>query len=100
MQGLSSSSVAPTPPRAIRVMVADDHPIVRRGIMTELAQHSDVEVAGEAVNGYEILRQIQARQVDVLVLDINMPGLRPVEVLRQLMSFQSPPRVLVLTAHN
>jgi DNA-binding NarL/FixJ family response regulator len=99
MPEIPLSSTAPAP-RTIRVVVADDHPIVRRGIMTELAQHTDMEVAGEAVNGYEVLLQIQTRQVDVLVLDINMPGLRPTQVLRQFTTLQSPPQVLVLTAHN
>ncbi len=86
--------------RHIRVVVADDHPIVRSGIRNELLCHSDVEVLGEAANGDETLRQIEALQPDVLLLDINMPGLRAIQLVRQLRALPTPPQILVLTAYG
>lgn len=92
--------VVEEPPHRIRIVVADDHPIIRAGIKNELLRHSDIEVLGEAANGDETLRQVQALQPDVLLLDIKMPGLRAVQVVRQLQELPSPPRILVLTAYG
>lgn len=86
--------------RQIRVIVADDHPIVRSGIKNELLCHPDVEVLGEAANGDEALCQVETLQPDVLLLDINMPGLRAVQVVRQLRALPIPPQVLILTAYG
>ncbi|MGD8760247.1 MAG: response regulator transcription factor [Anaerolineales bacterium] len=85
-------------PSPVGVVIADDHPIVRSGIRNELASHSDIVLLGEAVDGDEALHQAQALRPDVLLLDINMPGLRAVQVVRELCEMDSPPRVLVLSA--
>lgn len=89
---------SPTPP--IRVVIADDHPIVRSGIAGQLALHPDIEVQGQAVDGEEALRLVRSVAPDVLILDINMPGMRSVDVLHEVHTFPNPPRVLILTAHN
>lgn len=84
----------------MRVLLADDHPGVRSGIRNELARHADIEVIGEAVDGDEALRLAQTLQPDVLLLDLAMPGLKAVQIIRQLRARPAPPRVLVLTAHR
>jgi DNA-binding NarL/FixJ family response regulator len=84
----------------IRVLLADDHPIVRSGIRNELMRQPDIEVVGEATDGEEALRLTEALQPDVLLLDINMPGLKAVRVIRALRVQPSAPRILVLTAHG
>jgi DNA-binding NarL/FixJ family response regulator len=96
---LESATADPLSQQPIRVIVADDHPLVRRGIIHELLHSPEVEVLGEAVNGDSALRLAQMLTPDVLLLDISMPGLATVEVLRQLVADASPVRVLVLTAH-
>lgn len=68
----------------IRVVLADDHHVVRSGIRSELEQHADIEVVGEATNGHEALALVEAQQPHVLLLDINMPGLDGTEVTRRL----------------
>lgn len=87
-------------PRRIRIVVADDHPIVRLGIKNELLRYPDVKVLGEAANGDETLRQVEMLQPDVLLLDINMPGLRAIQVVQQLRALPAPPQILVLTAYG
>lgn len=95
-----SSQADCKPAHRIRVMVADDHPIVRRGIANELSQHGDMEVLAEGGNGSDVLQSLRAQPIDVLVMDINMPGIRAVDVLYALSAFPSPPQTLILTAHN
>lgn len=95
-----TTPAAKQPSHAIQIMIADDHPIVRRGIANELSQHPDMEVLGEAANGNDVLQSLQTHAFDVLVLDINMPGMRAVDLLHQLSSHPKPPQTLILTAHN
>ena len=83
----------------IRVVVADDHPIVRAGITAALSHHSQIEVCGEAVNGDEALQVVQISAPDVLVLDISMPGLQATEVLNRAGALPTPPWILILTFH-
>ncbi len=84
----------------IKVLLADDHPIVRRGIRNELARHSDIQVVGEAVDGDEAIRLSKALQPDVLLLDIAMPGTKALQIVRELRQWPAPPHILVLTAHT
>ncbi len=85
---------------AIRVLIADDHPVVRSGIQTELTYHPDIEVVGEAVNGDEAVKLAETLHPDVLLLDINMPGLKAAPLVRRLREQSSRPHVLVLTAYG
>lgn len=82
----------------IRVVIADDHPIVRSGIRTELARNQDIEIIGEALTGDDALRLACELLPDVLILDVNMPGLRADKVLRAIKSGNSLCKVLILTA--
>jgi DNA-binding NarL/FixJ family response regulator len=89
-----------TTSQPVRVVVADDHPIVRSGIRAELDAAPDVEVVGEAADGEEALEKSAGLEPDVLVLDINMPGMKARKVLHQLKALPSPPWVLILTVEE
>jgi DNA-binding NarL/FixJ family response regulator len=90
----------------IRVLLADDHHVVRSGIRGELERHADIEVVGEASNGEEALSFAKRLQPDVLVLDINMPMVSGTEVTEQLNQISAPsdskiwpPHILILSAY-
>jgi DNA-binding NarL/FixJ family response regulator len=84
----------------IRVVVADDHPVAREGLSNLLNKAVEIEVVGEADNGAEVLPLIEGLTPDVLVLDMEMPGLTGIEVARQLQAIKSPVRILALSAHD
>lgn len=86
--------------KKIRVVIADDHPIVRSGIRAELSRHPEFEVIGEALNGDEALRLARELRPDVLILDVNMPGMRAVKVLQEVKRELDDCHVLVLTAYG
>jgi len=83
----------------IKVLIADDHPIVRQGLRQILSEIPDMKVAGEAVNAQETLDQVRAGDWDVLVLDITMPGRSGFDILKELNHSQPDLPVLVLSAH-
>jgi DNA-binding NarL/FixJ family response regulator len=83
----------------IKVLIADDHPIVRQGLRQILAGTADMEVAGEAVNGQETLEQVRVGGWDVLVLDMTMPGRSGFDILKELKYEQPDLPVLVLSIH-
>src|SRR5947207_4195665 len=85
---------------AIRVVLVDDHPVVRAGIRHLLEQAPDLTVAGEASDGVEALHLAAELAPDVLLLDMELPGLSGVEVARRLQAAGSPVRVLALSAHD
>ena len=83
----------------IRVLIADDHPIVRRGLRQIVADEPDMTVVADTGDGREVLRLVDEQALDVIVLDINMPGLSGLEVLSQLKQRQQRLPVLVLSVH-
>ena len=83
----------------IKVLIADDHPIVRQGLRQILSETADMMVAGEAVNGQEALDQVRAGGWDVLVLDITMPDFSGLDILKALRMEQPQLPVLVLSVH-
>jgi two-component system response regulator DegU len=83
-----------------RVVLADDHPTVRAGIRKLLDKTADIQVVGEANNGNEALRLVEDLDPDVLLLDMEMPGLKGVEVARKLQAAGSPVRILVLSGYD
>ena len=85
---------------AIRVLVADDHTLVRAGLRGLLESVAGVDVVGEASEGHETLDQVQALQPDLLLLDIGMPGLNGLEITERLKGRRPPVRVLILSMHN
>jgi two-component system invasion response regulator UvrY len=83
----------------IRVCIADDHPIVRRGLRDIIAEEADMRVVGEAKDGNEALALAHCHQGDVLLLDLTLPGKDGLEVLAQLKYERSMLPVLVLSVH-
>jgi two-component system nitrate/nitrite response regulator NarL len=85
----------------IRVLIADDHPLVRSGIRSELSRRAaEFEVVGEALSGDEALSLAEALRPDVLLLDVNMPGLKAIEVLKAVKKQSLAGQVLILTAYG
>ncbi|HEV8540135.1 MAG TPA: response regulator transcription factor [Nitrospiraceae bacterium] len=83
----------------IRVVIADDHAVVRKGLRQILSAESDIEVAGEAANADELLRLVRKQRWDAVVLDITMPGKSGLEVLKELKQERPRLPVLILTIH-
>lgn len=83
----------------VRVVLADDHTLVRSGIRRILEAQAGLEVVAEAADGAEALALVQQLAPDVLVLDLNMPGTDGIDVLRAVKGGARPPRVVVLTMH-
>jgi DNA-binding NarL/FixJ family response regulator len=86
--------------KPIRVLVEDDHMIVRTGIRHVVESEPDFEVVGEAASGSEALSLASRLRPDVVVLDISMPDQSGLEVAASLRSTASPPRVLILSMHD
>jgi DNA-binding NarL/FixJ family response regulator len=87
-------------PSPIRILVADDHPVVRDGLVAMLDTQPDFSVVGQAATGTEVVRQATALQPDVVLLDLEMPELDGVQALHQLRANRSPARVIVFTAFD
>lgn len=85
---------------AISIVVADDHPIVRRGVRNILEAEEDFSLVGEASDGLETVRLVERLQPDVLLLDLLMPGLGGLEVLRILGQRTPRTRVVVFSMHS
>ena len=83
----------------IKVLVADDHPVVRAGLKQILSEAQDIKVTAEAEDGHEILDKVRNQEFDVIVLDITMPGLMGLDVLKQLKSEKPELPVLILSMH-
>ena len=84
--------------KTIRVMIVDDHAIVRKGIRALLATERDIQVIGEASDGAEAVAQAQALHPDVILMDLVMPKIDGIEATRQITANQSGVRILVLTS--
>jgi DNA-binding NarL/FixJ family response regulator len=84
----------------IRILLADDHPVVREGIRNRLAREEDFVVAGEAANGEETIRQARRLRPDVVLLDVAMPGSGAVPVMEALRHADPAVKVLVLSAFD
>ena len=69
---------------SIRVLIADDHPIVRAGLKQIIMEDDGITVADEASNGAELLAQVRRKPYDVILLDLTMPGMDGLDVLKQL----------------
>ena len=83
-----------------KVMIADDHSLVREGIKQLLEFDGSIEIVSEAANGTECLNKLESCVPDVLLLDINMPEKNGLEVLEEIKRKELDFRVLILTVHN
>ena len=84
----------------IRVVVADDHQILREGLKQLLLAAGDLQVVGEAADGFEVLQRIRTLDFDVLLLDMSMPGKSGVELIKQVKAEKPKLRILVLSMHE
>ncbi|WP_027937135.1 response regulator [Anaeroarcus burkinensis] len=84
----------------IRVVIADDHALLRQGIRNVLELEPELKVLGEAADGEEAVRLVQEVNPDVLLLDVNMPKGNGLEVTRRLKEAGSPVKIVVLTIHD
>ena len=85
---------------SVKIMIADDHSLIREGLKNLLELEGDIEVVAEAEDGMQCLDKLEYITPDVLLLDINMPEKNGLEVLRVLKDRKSKVKVLVLTVHN
>jgi DNA-binding NarL/FixJ family response regulator len=83
----------------IRVLIVDDHPIVRDGIKTLLGRQLDIEPVGEASNGSEAVEKFRELSPDLTLMDLQMPGMGGVEAIAEIRSLAPDARILVLTTY-
>ena len=84
----------------IRIVIADDHAIVREGLKRIVSGASDMQVAGEAADGSEVMKRVRELDFDILVLDLSMPGRSGMELIRLVRSEKPKLRILVLSMHQ
>jgi DNA-binding NarL/FixJ family response regulator len=84
----------------IRVVLADDHPMIRASVRNMLHRTNDIVVVGEASNGYEAIEVARSLQPDVLILDMEMPGLKGLDVAEELLGSGFTKPILVLSAYK
>jgi DNA-binding NarL/FixJ family response regulator len=85
---------------ANRILVVDDHDVVRQGVLLILRSHPEWEVVGEASDGFEAIAKTQSLHPDLIILDISMPRKDGLEVLAELAQMKQHARVLILTMHE
>jgi len=84
----------------IRILVADDHAILRDGVVSLLQKEASLQVTCTATGGYEVLEKLQSNEVDVCLLDINMPGLDGIETARLIRQQKPAIKIIILTTYN
>ncbi|MFF7871240.1 response regulator [Streptomyces qaidamensis] len=95
-----TATPAPTGSSTIRILLADDHALVRRGVRLILDQQPDLDVVAEAGDGAEAIELARTRDVDLAVLDIAMPRLTGLQAARELAAVRPDVRILMLTMHD
>jgi DNA-binding NarL/FixJ family response regulator len=85
---------------SIKVLIADDHPVLRYGLTAYLEVQPDIQVVAQADDGDQVLPEAASARPDVLLLDVNMPGMDTWQILEALQHLESPPQVLIFTAYN
>ena len=84
----------------VKILLADDHTIVRQGLKLILSAHADLEVVGEAANGREAVELADKLRPDIVLMDVQMPELNGIEATRKMVAANSRIRVLVLSMHK
>lgn len=86
--------------RSARILLADDHTLVRRGVRMILEQQPDLEVVAEAGDGAEAVELLRTTEVDLAILDVAMPRLTGLQAAREISRRKDPPRILMLSMHD
>lgn len=86
--------------KKIKVLLVDDHPVVRKGLHSCLANRENLKIVGEACNGTEAIQKVKELDPDVVLMDINMPGMDGLQVTEALRKDSPQTRVLVLSVHD
>lgn len=84
----------------IRILIVDDHPVVRVGLSSMLGTQADLKVVGSASGGEEALTVLRKQTVDVLLVDLRMPGMSGIDLLHALRNMATAPKVIVLTSYE
>ena len=84
----------------IRVLIADDHKMVREGLRRILEFDGEIQVIDEADNGEECIKKIRSSKPDIVLLDINMPVMNGIEALQEIRKKKLKTKVIILTVHN
>ncbi|MGV3511560.1 MAG: response regulator transcription factor [Novosphingobium sp.] len=84
----------------IRILIADDHPILREGVAAIIALQKDMDVAGEAATGIQAVKLFEALRPDVVLMDLRMPDLNGVEAIEKIRSRHPEARIIVLTTYS
>ena len=83
-----------------RILIADDHEMLRRGVRNTLQTELDLEICGEAVDGQDVVEKVKTLRPDLVILDINMPALNGLVALRQILRLRPQTKVLVFSVHD
>ena len=85
---------------SIRILIADDHPVVRQGLASVLSQEEDLEVVGQAANGQEAVAQARALHPDIILMDLQMPEMDGVEAIQKIKLDTSDIGIIILTTYD
>ena len=86
--------------KSIRVLLVDDHTLVREGIHALMQRHNDIDIVGEASDGREAIEKTNELDPDVIVMDVSMPSVGGIEATRQIIRQKPAARILVLSRHE
>ena len=84
----------------INVLIADDHSMVRQGLKQILELEKDIAVTAQAANGEEAVEMARLHKPDIILMDINMPGMNGLQAIKELKKDSSPTKIIVLTIHE
>src|SRR6266850_6536495 len=84
----------------IRVLLVDDHPVVREGVRSSLEAYDHIEIIGEACDGEEAIQRITETMPDVVLMDISMPNVSGLEAMKRIQKFLPSTKVIILTMHD